>query len=192
MLVEAFLHLLRGLEPEELLGAEAALKAEQEAAAQRAQQAAQHKAGQARRAQHVQHGSSSAGAGLARLGTAGLKLPPRPGGQVGGQGGGCCMRAGPGCGRRWAVDGNATYFTVCRSRRKVRSSCLYRSSQWLSGNAWSEGRCPRTVPEGSSMPAARLQGGLVHLPKALLGPGNRAVAQGAPARHSRSDAVFVR
>lgn len=38
---------------------------------------------------------------------------------------------------------------------------------------------------------AGLQGGMVQVPRALVA-GNKAVAQSAPARHSRSDAVFVR
>ncbi|GAB4821374.1 hypothetical protein N2152v2_008420 [Parachlorella kessleri] len=75
VLVETFLHLLRDLQPEQLLDAEATLRAEQEQ--QAAQQAQRERSQQAQRSrQAAQHGRSQGGA-LPTLGSA-PRLPPRP------------------------------------------------------------------------------------------------------------------
>jgi len=75
VLVETFLHLLRDLQPEQLLDAEATLKAEQEQ--QAAQQAQRGRSQQAQRSrQAAQHGRPKGGT-APTLGSA-PRLPPRP------------------------------------------------------------------------------------------------------------------
>lgn len=203
--METFLNLLRDLDPEQLLGAEEALRAEQAQQAQLAEQAAKQAEAQQQlqqRQRQQQGRPAPGGAGAPRLSAApklGVpRLPQRPY-QVcatlhSNAHRGPAFLANPAAQGAGKLQGNvcAGHCWDCSSTHAMPAQvtplpCI------LPGDAFTP-RPANTPPSSPKHDTPCLlphpaQAPLVHLPKMLVG---KAVAQNAPSRHARSDAVFVR